>query len=105
MVRAAGLTRQAIVGALDRGDFYASTEITLAEYEVNDRELFIAIQPESDFKYTTLFIGKGGEILKRVHGNAAAYRFKGSELYVRAKVVSSNGGFVWTQPVFLSDLR
>jgi predicted metal-dependent phosphoesterase TrpH len=104
MVRAPQLTPEAIVQALDRGDFYASTEVTLTEYAVNQKELTLKIQQEGDFKYTTAFIGESGKILKSVDDNEARYQFTGDEVYVRAKVFSSDGGWAWTQPVFLADL-
>ncbi|MCG8605692.1 CehA/McbA family metallohydrolase [bacterium] len=104
MVRAQQLTPEAIVQALDRGDFYASTEVILTEYEINQKELSLRIRQESDFKYTTVFIGEAGKALSSVDGNEAQYEFTGKELYVRAKVYSSDGGWAWTQPVFLADL-
>lgn len=103
MVEVAQLTPEAIVEALDGGNFYASTEIIFTKFKVNQKELSTQIQQASDFKYTTLFIGKGGEVLQKVHGNDARYQFDGHELYVRAKVFSSNGGWAWPRPVFTAD--
>lgn len=104
MVRASTLEPEAIVRALERGDFYASTEITLAEYHVSNKEMSMLIEQERDYGYTTVFIGKDGKVLKTVHGTEACYEFDGSELYVRGKIFSTNGGWAWTQPVFIEDL-
>ncbi|MFC1726132.1 hypothetical protein ACFL4T_10935 [candidate division KSB1 bacterium] len=52
-------------------------------------------------KYTTSFIGKNGKILKKDFNTRAVYRFKGDELYVRARIFASSGDFACTQPVFL----
>ncbi len=104
MVRAAKLEPEAIVQALDRGDFYASTEVTLAKYEVSTKVRSMQIEQENDYAYTTIFMGRDGKVLKTVHGNEVRYEFDGSEFYVRSKIFSTNGGWAWTQPVFIEDL-
>ena len=45
--------------------------------------------------------GQWGKVLKEVTTNPAVYTFKGDEVYIRAKVIESNGKAAWTQPVFL----
>jgi hypothetical protein len=45
------------------------------------------------------FIGRGGVVLREAVEPAASYTFTGSEGYVRAKVIDSNGRFAWVQPV------
>ncbi len=101
MVRAAKLGVNEILQAIENGDFYASTGVTLRDYQVSDREIRINIQEERESKYTVYFIGKDGKLLKEVVTNPAVYVFKGDELYVRAKIMESNGKVAWTQPVFL----
>jgi len=101
MVRAADLTPEAITASLERGDFYGSTGVTLSDVAVTDREYRVEIEPSGDAKYTTMFIGKGGEVLKRDIGLKSSYQFKGDEVYVRAKVISSTGDFAITQPAFV----
>jgi hypothetical protein len=39
--------------------------------------------------------------LKVDESRSPSYRFKGNELYVRARVQDSDGGVAWTQPVFV----
>ncbi len=101
MVRAERLGVDEILRAIENGDFYASTGVTLRDYQVSDREIRITIQEEHESKYTVHFIGKDGKLLKEVVTNPAVYAFKGDELYVRAKIMESNGKVAWTQPVFL----
>jgi len=117
VVRAAQLTTPAIIAAMKRGDFYASTGVRLKAIDVSADSLSVAVQPEPDTTYTIQFIGTLkdfdptnepirnaageklrithrysddiGRVLKEVRGDRASYRFTGKELYVRAKVISS----------------
>ncbi len=104
MVRAERLGTTEILQAMERGDFYASTGVTLRDYQADKKQIIITIaeQPATS-KYTVQFIGQGGKALKEVTTNPAVYTFKGDEAYVRAKVIESNGKFAWTQPVFLKQ--
>jgi len=117
MVRSPRLRADAIVAAMEAGDFYASTGVTLKQVRRSDRELSVEIDAQPGVTYTTHFIGtkKGfdptsrpgprptnsvfavtriysddiGEVLAVVAGERASYRLEGDELYVRAKVISS----------------
>ena len=100
MVRAARLAPEDILKALESGDFYASTGVTLKDYQADQKEIRITIAGVGRTKYTVRFIGKGGAVLAETFDNPAVYAFKGDELYVRAKVIDSNGLVAWTQPVF-----
>lgn len=109
VVRAERLAPDTIVESLRRGDFYASTGITLADYRASDREIEIDIYPgtrfgnrmiPTDSRYLTRFIGKGGRVLAEVPGTRPRYSLRGDEGYVRAVVVDANGNRAWTQPVF-----
>lgn len=101
MVRAARLAAADILQALEQGDFYASTGVTLSDYQADEKALRITIAEEPRSKYTVQFIGRWGKVLKEVTTNPAVYTFNGDEFYVRAKVSESNGKAAWTQPVFL----
>jgi hypothetical protein len=105
MVRAASLSADEILRALEQGDFYASTGVTLRNYSASGSEIKIDIAEEtqSQSKYAVQFIGRSGKILKEVTTNPAVYAFKGDEFYVRAKVIESNGKVAWTQPVFMKQ--
>ena len=99
-VRASELSQTAILAALERGDFYASTGVELNDIKFDGRSLTITIREEKASKYTIQFIGGNGRVLTTVTTNPAVYSLRGNESYVRVKVVESNGKIAWTQPVF-----
>jgi hypothetical protein len=95
MVRSERLTPDHLLAALDAGDFYASTGVTLRELHRDAKRITIEIEPEAGVTYITRFIGTRshsndvGAILAEVPGLLPDYRFKGDERYVRAIVTSS----------------
>jgi hypothetical protein len=99
MVRSERLAPDAILAAMERGDFYASTGVTLSDYQVSDTAMTITIREDAWSKYRVQFIGRGGRLLSEVTASPATYRFRGDEGYVRARIVESNGRLAWTQPV------
>jgi hypothetical protein len=99
MVRAERLDARLIMEALERGDFYASTGVELADYTVSAHKMTITVKPTTFSKYRIQFFGKGGVLLKESTDTTASYDFTGREGYVRAKVVESNGRIAWAQPV------
>jgi hypothetical protein len=112
MLRAVELTPATVQDALLRGDFYASTGVTLADYRANATSVAIKItrsrdrredksKAKDDRRFTTRFIGKEGRVLATVGGLEPTYTIRGDEGYVRATIVDSNGMSAWTQPVFI----
>jgi len=99
-VRAERLAPRPIVEALERGDFYASTGVELSDYQVTDKAMTITIKPDPYSKYRVQFSGRNGAVLSEVIANPAVYEFTGNELYVRARILESNGRVAWTQPVW-----
>ena len=119
MVRARHLTPESLLAAMRRGDFYASTGVTLraVQYDPQQGLLQVEIEPQGDQRYVTQFIGTladfdpssrpvtneageplratrrysadVGRVLAEVEGPHAQYRLTGQELYVRAVVTSS----------------
>ena len=117
MVRGRFLTPESIIHAMEAGDFYASSGVTLVDVTRSDKTLTVEIQAEPGVTYTTQFIGtrRGydpasqlipapagettlphrryskdvGAVLAKVKGTKASYTLTGDELYVRAKIVSS----------------
>ena len=115
MVRARHLTAEAIVAAMERGDFYASTGVRLRDVGSNGRRVAVCIDPEPGLSYETEFIGTQrdtaaaasdgsgkkadsetnqsmdgiGIVLARSSDLATCFEFTGRELYVRARVRSS----------------
>lgn len=134
MVRAPELTAESLIDAMEQGDFYASNGVVLRDVRREGEVVRVEIEPEEGVTYTTQFIGTRqgydphsepavsaegntlsrrysddiGQVLAEVEGPTAEYRFRGDELYVRAKVISSkpkenpyHEGEVetaWTQP-------
>ncbi len=103
MVRSKELSVEAIIDAIKHGDFYSSVGVELTDIKITKNEYRLEIKTDEYLKYSTFFIGKNGEILKEDHNPVAIYRFKGDELYVRARVVCTSGDFAVTQPVFLRE--
>lgn len=101
VVRAASLTRDSIVDALDRGEFYASNGVSLKDIRAGRDFLEVQIDPLGTKHYRTIFIGQNGRVLKTTNDNPARYEFTGNEGYVRARTEDSGGLRAWTQPVFL----
>jgi hypothetical protein len=112
VVRAAELTPEAIVLAMKRGDFYASSGVEIADVSHDARRYRVAIEAEAGASYTTRFVGARASgdalVLHETSSNPAEYRLRGDELYVRAVVTSSKlhpnpyraGDFekAWLQP-------
>ncbi len=101
-VRTTSLDARALVTALDSGDFYASSGVTLSELTVSETAMQLRIAPKGDFKYTTTFIGQDGKVLAIDRTLTPRYVLRGNETYVRAKVTDSGGAAAWVQPVFTS---
>ncbi len=118
MVQSDELATHAILDAIDRGDFYASTGVTLKNIQFNGKNLKIEIEPQDGATYTTEFIGtlRGvdttgvptldsegnkiknttktyseeiGKVLATSQSLTPSYRFTGDELYVRVRITSS----------------
>lgn len=116
-VRARELSADALVQAMENGDFYGSSGVELEDVFWDHEGLSLRIRADEGVQYRTAFVGtrRGydrsteevsagegedaavlrrysndiGEVLAEVEGPEPAYRFQGDELYVRAKVVST----------------
>jgi hypothetical protein len=115
VVRARELSAEALLGAMDAGDFYSSTGVRLSDVDRGECGLRVQVAPEAGAAYTIRFIGtrsgaaEVGSILQETRGTEASYSFLGDELYVRAVVISDravpdparSGEFqtAWIQPV------
>jgi len=143
MVRAPKLEAGTLITAMEKGDFYSSTGVTLREMKQTAAGISLSLVAQPGVKYTTQFIGTRvgfdrtsvpyklasgakmrvthqysddvGTILATVQGARALYRFKGDEIYVRAKVTSSKRvvnprGYpefesAWVQPIVPAPRR
>ena len=57
MVRAAQLTAEAIIKAMEAGDFYATTGVEFKDIRFEDNRISLKIRPQAGVSYTTQFIG------------------------------------------------
>ncbi len=117
MVRAPYLSAEAVLRAVEAGDFYASTGVTLTDVRRAGDRLTLTLRPEPGVTYTTQFIatlrdaaltseprkdtnGKSlpvthlysadvGKVVAESKSLEPSYTLTGKELYVRAKVVST----------------
>lgn len=101
VVRTSSLSSQAILAAMESGEFYASTGVELSDYQASEKSITITIKEERTSKYRVQFIGSGGRVLSEALKSPATYTIKGNEGYVRAKIIESNGKLAWTQPVMI----
>lgn len=118
MVRAAELKPAALIEAMEKGDFYATTGVELSKLSFSNRKLELAIDEEAGVAYVIQFWvarkAKGNKVpqavlLKEVRGTKAGFKMRKKHLYIRAKIVSSKpkenpyaeGDMetAWTQPV------
>jgi hypothetical protein len=116
-VQAETLTADAIIAAIDRGDFYSvrhdlTAPIEFQSYDAGEKGIRIklsdkgtdigwALPGKNPRRYHTYFIGEGGRVLKHDESLSPSYESRGDELYVRARVEGSDGAVAWTQPVFV----
>jgi hypothetical protein len=107
VVRAPALTRENVVAALGKGEFYASSGVTLRDLRATRTSLTVDIEraPNDPKRHRVVFIGSQGRTLAVSHDNPARYEFSGSESYVRARVEDSAGLRAWTQPVLIEARR
>ena len=117
MVRARHLTPESIVDAIEAGDFYASSGVSLRDVRFADDALEVEVEPDPEASYTIEFVGtrrgadttaepvtdaegtplgvtgryadEVGQVLRTVEGTHARYELTSEELYVRAVVTSS----------------
>ena len=100
MIRADRAAEGDLLSALEAGDCYASTGVTLGEVAASDRELVVDVIPQWELHYRTTFIGRGGTVLDIQEGLSTRYRLRSGDGYVRARVDDSDGLSAWTQPLF-----
>ncbi len=119
MVRSRYLTPESLIRAMKRGDFYASSGVTLRDvrFDVETGKLEIEIEPREDATFITEFIGtpmdyeatselradaegeplratrkyspQVGTVLARISGTNPSYSVREDQWYVRAVITSS----------------
>ncbi|OIQ39142.1 MAG: hypothetical protein BM563_04850 [Bacteroidetes bacterium MedPE-SWsnd-G1] len=106
----------AIITAMEKGLFYASSGVTLSTVSVSKSEYSIAIEKVPGNNYEIIFYGlkKGTDKvieLSKTSGTNARYSFQNNDVFVRAKINSTykiknpykegETAQAWTQPVLL----
>jgi len=119
MVRGNAAEPDAIITAMEQGEFYASSGVSIRDLQVDDGSYTVDIAEEPGVEYVTRFMGSRvnvednddatPEILARTSTNPASYSYRGDELFVRAVVESSrphpnphckgDREVAWLQPV------
>lgn len=116
MVLSESLEPASLVEAMERGDFYSSTGVTLESIDFDGKRLSVSVEAEQGITYTIQFFGTkksnpeaSGVLLKEEHGEKASYTLEAGDMYVRAKIISSkpkenpyqlgDTEVAWTQPV------
>lgn len=106
MVRAANLAPGDLVRAMEAGDFYASSGVTLQSLERDDRGISLRIDAEPDVTYTTRFIGTrkghlppaqvaGSEEFRPYRGGAPVLLWRGDVGEVLAEVEGAEARYVF----------
>ncbi len=105
MIYSSTADHQSLVNSIQKGNFYASTGLSLYDFKLNNDEIYIKAGAKNSHieKYKYKFIGKNGKVLKEKTGKKAKYHISGDELYIRIKVISEHGAMLWTQPVYRKE--
>ena len=91
----------AIRAALERGDFYSSSGVTLGDVTFDGTTLRVTVDAAAEGAHRFTFIGDGGRELHRQRGREAAFELPpGYGGYVRAVVEDRRGRKAWVQPVW-----
>lgn len=113
-VAADSLETDALIAAMESGDFYASTGVELLDLVVEDNRLSLVVDAEAGVQYEIAFIGcKTGEsqtkVLQQSTGTEAHFQLEKDHLFVRARILSDKDHpnpvehilkeQAWTQPV------
>jgi len=116
MVLAEDLSPSSLIEAMEKGDFYASTGVTLSAIDFDGGTLNVEIEKKNGITYEIQFLGTkksspevSGVLLSKVRGTSGSYTLAADDLYVRAKIISSklkenpyqtgDMEVAWTQPV------
>ena len=114
VVKSDTLSAPALIEAMEKGDFYSSTGVSLKTLDYDKKNVKVEVEPEAGVNYTITFLGclKGEtevKELKVVEGTAADFEIKDDILFVRSKITSTKlqenpiedikYESAWTQPL------
>ena len=93
----------AIIEAVRKGKFYASTGLVLTALEMtNGSNLFLSATHQNGFQEQMRyeFIGLRARTLGVTYGKSASWVLDTTEPYVRVCITAPNGAQLWTQPIY-----
>lgn len=104
MVKAAELTRDAIMASLREGLFYSSWGPTIHEVSVSGDLVTARTSPATEINFVAQRWA-GGSVLAtdRPTLSEAAYRLSGREQYLRVECRDIEGRWAWSNPIFFPD--
>jgi hypothetical protein len=88
---------KAIRAALERGDFYASTGVTLAAVVAEKDALVVDVAGAGPYHLECL--GQGGRLVGDARGTHVRCERPADSRYVRVRVTDAHGRHAWTQPL------
>ena len=103
MLRATTLTPESVVQGLASGAFYASTGVVLEDVAFDGDTASVRVAPPGaqeirfvcDRRYGQRVVAGGSPLLE------AAHTLRGPERYLRIEVLSPDGRWAWTNPLFV----
>lgn len=114
MVNSTSLSASGLINAMEEGNFYSSTGVTLSRCDFDRNIISIEVRPEPGVDYEIRFIGltetdSVSRTLKTTPGSKATFDVLPGHLFVRAKIISTkfksnpfrekDVEVAWTQPV------
>ena len=104
MVKAKANNADELLGAIGRGEFYASTGPTIHKVERTDDGFHVECS-EADSIAFIADRSAGGKVRSEDGSpiRCAEYKLYGFERYIRIEVTSKEFGIAWTNPFFLED--
>lgn len=102
MVQAAARTPEAILDALRRGSFYASSGVTIERIACEGSSLFVRAPDAQQIA----LIGRHGRRVHHAHGSELTFDAKGfGGPYLRIECYGAGGALAWSQPVYMRGGR
>ena len=98
--------QQSIIGAIKKGQFYASQGPEFLDLRVMDGKVYVETSNVKNIKFISsnahgynAFDHKGGFI------HSASYSIKEHETYVRIEIIDEFGNRAWSNPIFIDELK
>ncbi|HEY63995.1 MAG TPA: PHP domain-containing protein [Caldilineae bacterium] len=102
MVKAAALTQQAILQALEAGHFYASCGPTIEDLEIDGQRVWVRCSPCAQINFIS--DRWHGQVVRAAPGQVlteAEYQIEQETRYVRVECVDVEGRHAWSNPFML----